>query len=88
MTIEKPLIQRKRLDRTTYCLLAPGYFDRRHLDETTLRANLVMTGRRNHGLKSGPATGKLSLFPTSCHWVSEDGIKVAQKRGKMRGYKS
>lgn len=37
MTIEKPLIQRKRLDQTTYCLLAPGYFDRRHLDETTLR---------------------------------------------------
>ena len=41
MTIEKSLIQRKRLDRTTYCLLALGYFDRRHLDETTLRATAL-----------------------------------------------
>lgn len=41
MTIEKPLIQGKRLDRTTYCLLAPGYFDRRHVDETTLRATAM-----------------------------------------------
>ena len=32
---------KKRLDRTSYCLLAPGYFDRRHLDETTLLATAL-----------------------------------------------